>query len=97
MSLWTPQDSDDLDRQVRALRQADKRDRSGSPPPPPREPRQPRPRQPYRRNKWPKPRQKPNGRWFAEVIEQGQYYSKTFDTQDEAQAYLDAITGRQDN
>jgi hypothetical protein len=46
------------------------------------------------RIRWPKPRQKPNGRWHAATTDEGEYHSKTFDTEQEAQAWLDAITGR---
>ncbi len=46
------------------------------------------------RIRWPKPRQKPNGRWHAATTHEGKHHSKTFDTEQEAQAWLDAITRR---
>lgn len=49
------------------------------------------------RVRWPTPKQKANGRWRAVVTEQGQYFTKTFDTRAEAQAWLDSITGRTDD
>lgn len=69
--------------QVRADRERDKDKRSNT----------------YRANRakrpgrvrWPKPKQKANGRWRAAFIEQGQHYSKTFTTEAEAQAWIDQM------
>lgn len=49
------------------------------------------------RDRWPRPKQKPNGRWLAEITDAGQFYSKTFDTEPEAQEWLDSITGGEPN
>lgn len=38
--------------------------------------------------RWPKPRQKPNGRWSAATICHGKLHCRTFDTKYEAEAYI---------
>ncbi|MDO3397971.1 hypothetical protein QWJ41_19770 [Nocardioides sp. SOB44] len=44
------------------------------------------------RVRWPKPKQKPNGRWLAVTTINKRKRGKTFDTEAEAQAWLDEIT-----
>lgn len=45
-----------------------------------------------RRVRQPTPKQKSNGRWLARCVDAGQLHTKTFDTREEAQAFLDEIT-----
>jgi hypothetical protein len=43
------------------------------------------------RVRMPKPKQKPNGRWLAETTIGGRKRGKTFDTEQDAQAWLDQL------
>jgi hypothetical protein len=146
--LWTDEDSDALDAQVRALRQAERRARSkkGTPPvtlqeakqavaagtrytttllptinagrkrpgmntnPPPAPlhpalivpgqapPSPSTPEPPRRRTRRPgKPKQQPNGRWHAVINIRHRRYGKTFDTEPEAQEWLDQMDKRRND
>jgi hypothetical protein len=48
------------------------------------------------RVRMPRPKLKPSGRWLARCVQDGVAYGATFDTEAEAQAYLDHITGGTD-
>lgn len=89
MTLWTEDDSRDLDEQVRSLRAADRRDRRGSPATGKQGAQVGRKR--------PTPKQVRSGRWRAVLIRHGQYYSKTLDTQPEAAAWIDQMIDDKEN
>ena len=86
MSRWTFDDSADLDRQIRRLRELERaalpRSMRGAPLP---KARRPRPR--------PEPRRLPNGRWIAACVRDKQRFKRTFDTRAEAEAWLDQLAG----
>jgi len=43
------------------------------------------------RVRWPRPKQQPNGRWRAVITVSGTRYQQTFDTEAQAQAWLDQM------
>ena len=43
--------------------------------------------------RWPKPRQKPNGRWRAATICNGKLHCRTFDTESEAKQFIVQMKG----
>jgi hypothetical protein len=59
------------------------------------QPNQP-PESPPRKGRQSKPRQRPNGRWVGVVNIDKRRYGKTFDTEHEAQDFIDKIKERND-
>jgi hypothetical protein len=103
---WSPDDSADLDAQVRALRSAERADVSfaarmstklglsdkGRGEATDDDMQRRRAAEEYLRrttdDRWPKPKQKPSGRWKAQVRIDGKYHTGTFDTEAQAEAFI---------
>lgn len=87
MTGWTREDSAELDSEIKRLRELERKERqSGLPKRLKDAPLQ-------RRRPRPTPRRLADGSWRARCPRSGQDYSMRFDTQAQAEAWLDRLSG----